>query len=193
MKSKFNAALAAAACALALGVGAAKADTITTFDVSAIVAPACPFNCTLGGDIVINTSNGLIVSANVTLASSGAPLFIGPFTDFGVSPISTSDAFTLISIHDALFNRLNLILPVFDLIGYTGGSICAESPPCHPASGGSPHSEILTTIIGATFRLESGSLTPAPVPGPIVGAGLPGLLLASGGFLAWWRRRRQSA
>jgi hypothetical protein len=45
----------------------------------------------------------------------------------------------------------------------------------------------------AVAVIDTTSLQFKEVPGPVLGTGLPGLILAGGGLLGWWRRRRKAA
>jgi hypothetical protein len=190
-KSKLSVALAALGFGLTLSVATAKADTITTFDVSAtfVATSSGSFTgcsgCTLGGNIVIDVTNGTIQSADITM--TGQP--VGPFTsNFGSG--STGSQFSEDFQDASLANHVYMWLPVSSLLGYSGGIICGSVSNTGCSSILSAVDSYTVNPSGVTWEISSGSLTPAaatPIP-----AALP--LFASGlgamGLLGWRRKRK---
>lgn len=131
-----------------------------------------------------NAANGSTIGFEITNQNVFEPGGVGPF------PLLYSYASTPTSVEFALSNSF-----FTDPIGATG--IDAGFNPGDTIQLRLSQSFGYSVAGGALYgpdRLGSFTLSAAaPVPGPVVGAGLPGALLALGGLVAWRKRRRALA
>ena len=78
----------------------------------------------------------------------------------------------------------------FDLLCFNGVDPCPPIGPPTPFMTISLRVAPLDVIVSPNPSPEIGL---AAVPGPIAGAGLPGLIAAASGLMVWWRGRRKIA
>src|SRR5262245_19286549 len=201
MKSKLRAALVAAGCVLIANPANAISVTVNNGATISSVPGAVLFD---DFDTIQNTAIGTVTGGVLNVGS-------GPATGNFISTGGGQDVITV-----TLTNPVSYVgfvwgtpdpeneVDVYNgstLLGSFFGSGAGPGLPgnyfnIHAGSG-----EAITKLVLSDgprldlccFETDNYSAILSSVPGPIAGAGLPGLILASAGLLGWRRRRQRTA
>jgi hypothetical protein len=198
------------ACVAVLGTLPARADTtyyytgnpyttiFTTF-----AADAAKFGTQMTGSVTFNFDTTGVTETFLLLQSfqdiAAIQLTSGDFSDSGVGALGGV-------LGNSYITLTNGAITNWRFGGLTTCTFSFGPVPCvmeslgHDGTGGLPDQDLVQQICAvcaaqtAFVRDSPGTWSlSAAVPGPIAGAGLPGLMLAGGGLLGWWRRRQKSA
>jgi hypothetical protein len=137
-----------------------------------------------GEDEITNGSFVQLDLSNIKFASANMS-FMGDSTTKG----ETWEVFG--SNTPGSFLPANLLASCTAPAGSGSGNVCEQ--PNNFTVPGAGNFKFLDVTAAAGGNVLLTQVDAQAVPGPIAGAGLPGLILAGGGLLGWWRRRQKIA